>query len=333
MQKLVFGDNHTLGSYNPIFVATQLQKIVPSLKYVDKFDNTSNFFAKSYNINLNSLKLCANYMSPSRINASSSNGHTLMIPIRGNCTTIVENKRFLWGENSFAYLKPKCEGNSISNQSRSLVLIDLDFNKFNSYAKTMLGYKSKESFFNFENPKLIPLKYNGISFDIIFKQLFKIVDLHIDSIENLEKTRFDEVIYRTIVMMFLAKKIFTEDKKLLNRNKTSTSCIKLINELKNEDFFAFMSLTDLENFLDLSTRNLQLLFKKNFNMTPTQFLREQKLKHAKKLITESNGNVNITQIATEVGFLNFSQFSKYYKDYHGILPSHNKNLFRKSLQN
>ena len=157
--------------------------------------------------------------------------------------------------------------------------------------------------------------------DVLIRQLFKIVDLHIDSIENLEKTRFDEVIYRTIVMMFLAKKFFTEDKKLLNRNKTSTSCIKLINELK------------LENFLDLSTRNLQLLFKKNFNMTPTQFLREQKLKHAKKLITESNGNVNITQIATEVGFLNFSQFSKYYKDYHGILPSHNKNLFRKSLQN
>lgn len=319
MEKLLFGDKYASSSNNPNFIATQLSKIVPSLQYIDSFDKKSNFLAKSYNINLNGLKICANYMSPSRISAINSNEHTLMIPIKGNCKTTVENKDFFWGENSFAYCKPKCEGKSEANQNRSLILVDLSPEKFHSQAKIMLGNKSKDIFYNFDNPSLVPLEFNGISFSLIFKQLCKIIDLNIDHIQNLEKTRFDELIYRTLVMMFLPKEFFVED--LKEKTKISTSTIKLIKQLKNEDYFTFMNLTDLENFLDLSTRNLQLLFKKNFNITPTQFLREQKLKYAKNLIIQSGGTLNVTQIATEIGFSNFSQFAKYYKEYHGILPS------------
>lgn len=185
----------------------------------------------------------------------------------------------------------------------------------------MLGEKDKDIFHNFENPSLIPLSYHKISFDLMIKQLCNILDVHINNIQNLEKTKFDELIYRTLVMMFLPQNFYDENMNKQQKNKISPSIIKLIKELENEDYFAFMTLSDLENFLDLSTRNLQLLFKKNFGMTPIQFLREQKLKYAKRLIIESNGNLNVTQISTEVGFLNFSTFAKYYKEYHGFLPS------------
>ena len=126
-------------------------------------------------------------------------------------------------------------------------------------------------------------------------------------------------------MMFLPEKFFIDEKIQLT-NKISTSMLKLVKELQHENYFSVMTLSDLEQFLDLSTRNLQLFFKKNFNITPTQFLREQKLKHAKNLIIESNGNLTISQIALEIGFFNFSQFTKYYKEYHGVLPSETKKL-------
>lgn len=127
-------------------------------------------------------------------------------------------------------------------------------------------------------------------------------------------------------MMILSEDFYKEDSNNY-KNKISASTLKLINQLQHEDFFAFMSLSDLEDFLDLSTRNLQLLFKKNFQITPTQFLREQKIKYAKRLILESKGSLNVTQISTEIGFLNFSAFAKYYKEYHGVTPSQTiKNL-------
>jgi|GEM_PF-6501937 len=318
--KLAFGDKYASVSYDSNFLATQLSKIVPSLQYLESTDNKNKFLGKSYNINLNGLKICASFMSSSRIHAADSDEYTLMIPIKGSCTTTVENKDFIWGEKIFAYCKPKCEGKSISTQDKNLILFDISPEKFDHQAKIMLNEKHKDNFYNFENPSLIPLDYNGISFDMIIKQLCKIIDININTIQNLEKTKFDELIYRTLVLMFLPKKFYTgEDKK--QKLKISTSTIKLIKELENENYFSFMSLTDLENFLDLSTRNLQLLFKKNFTMTPTQFLREQKLKYAKDLILKSNGMVNITQISTEIGFFNFSQFAKYFKEYHGVLPS------------
>lgn len=320
VEKLIFGDKYASSINNPNFLATQLSKIVPSLQYVDTYDKKYDFLGKSYTVNLNGLKICANYMSPTRISASNSDEYTLMIPLKGNCTTTVENKDFFWGEDSFAYCKPKCEGKSISEQNRNLILFDLSPKRFNQQAKIMLGKKYKESFFNFENPNLVPLKYNSISFDLIIKQLCKIIDENIDSLQKLEKTRFDEVIYRTLVMMFLPEKFFEEN---LNsrKPKISTSTLNLVKELEHENYFSFMTLSDLEKFFDLSTRNLQLIFKKHFEITPTQFLREQKLKYAKKLILDSHGTLNVTNIAIETGFVNFSQFAKYYKEFHGVLPS------------
>lgn len=325
--KLLFGDRYASSSNNLNFTASQLSKIVPSLQYLDSFDKRNNFLAKSHSINLNGLKICANYMTPTRISSTDGSEYTLMIPIKGNCKTIVENKIFFWGENNFAFFKTNSGGKSEANQSRNSILIDLSPERFHTQAKIMLGDKLKNIFYDFENHGLIPLNFNGISFSLVFKQLCKIIDLNIEHIQNLEKAKFDELIYRTLVMMFLPENFFINEN-IKQTNKISTSTIKLIKEIENEDYFSFMSLTDLENFLDLSTRNLQLLFKKNFNITPTQFLREQKLKYAKKLILESNGNLTISQIALEIGFFNFSQFTKYYKEYHGVLPSETKKLIK-----
>ena len=184
----------------------------------------------------------------------------------------------------------------------------------------MLGEENKENFYDFEKPNLIPLNYHGTSFDTIIKQICKIIDINLNCIENLKKGKFDELIYRTLVIMFLPEKFYNKKEK----DNNSISILKLVKELQNEDYFCFMTLSDLESFLNLSTRSLQLFFKKNFQMTPTQFLREQKLRYTKKIIIESDGIMNISKIAAEVGFFNFSQFAKYYKEYHGVSPSQTK---------
>lgn len=323
--KLVFADEYATISYNPNFLANQLSKIVPSLQYLEPTHKKDKFLAKTYNITINSLKICDSFMSPTRIASTNSNDYTLMVPIKGRCVTTVENKDYEWSEKTYAYFKPKCEGKSVSTNNRNVILFDIIPEEFNKHAKIMLNEKVKQNLFDFENPHLILLNSFGISFNTIILQLCKIIGANLHSIQDLEKSRFDEVIYRLLVMMFFPKKFFI-DEKIKHTNKISTSMLKLVKELQHENYFSVMTLSDLEQFLDLSTRNLQLFFKKHFNITPTQFLREQKLKYAKQLLIKSKGELSITQIALETGFFNFTQFTKYYIEYHGVLPSETKKL-------
>lgn len=320
-KELIFGEKYASISNNINFVASQISKIVPSLKYIDPVGSSYDFLGKNYSVNLNGLRLSANYISPTQVYAQESNEYTFMFPIKGSCSVTVENKNYIWSENNFAYFKPKCEGKSISKSGKNSLFIDLSPERFNEQARIMLGEKEKKVFFNFEKPHLIPIKHGNLSFDLIIKQLSKIIDSNINSIQKLEKIKFDEIIYRTLIIMFLAEYFFKDRIESSKKVKISTSTLTLVKELQHEHYFSFMSLSDLENFLGLSTRNLQLVFKKFFDITPIQFLREQKLKYAKKMILESRNTLNISKIANEVGFVNFSSFAKYYKEYHHELPS------------
>lgn len=325
--ELIFGDRLASISDNSNSLAYKLSEIVPSLQYLEAIGDKKEFLGKTYSVKINNLKICSHFMTPSKVAAKDSDEYTLMIPISGICKTTVENKDFIWKEKTFAYCKPRCEGMSISLENRSLILIDISPQKFNEQAKIMLGENERNSFYNFENPSLVALNYHGITFDVMMKQICKMIDSHLETIQSLEKAKLDELVYRTLVMMFLPQNFYNENINQQPKNRISTSTIKLIKEFENENYFSFMTLSDLEKFLDLSTRNLQLLFQKNFGLTPTQFLREQKLKYSRKVLLESEGLTNITQVATEMGFLNFSQFSKYYKEYHGVLPSETKRSF------
>ena len=105
--RLAFGNNYASISTDANFLATQLSKIVPSLEYLESANNKNKFLGKNYNVNINELKISASYMSSTKVYAKSSAEYTLMIPIKGNCITTVENNNFSWGENSFAYCKTK----------------------------------------------------------------------------------------------------------------------------------------------------------------------------------------------------------------------------------
>lgn len=327
MEKLIFGDKFATISTNSQVVATQISKIVPSLQYFEAIRDKT-FSSKTFSTSINSLKISANYISPFRVSANSSSEYTLMIPIKGKCTTTVENKNFVWDNKSFAYCKPRCEAKSISLIPRNFVLIDLDIQRFHKTSKTMLGEQSDKFLHNFENPSLIPLLYKNISFDTMLKQLFYSLNSNLEDITILEKAKFDELIYRTLVFMFMPERFYKDDIYSTKKATISTSMCKLVEELKNEDFFAFMTLSDLERFFDQSTRNLQLIFKKYYGCTPTQFLREQKLRYASRVIRETDGNINVTKLAIETGFYNFSLFSKYYKEYFGVNPKESIKNFK-----
>ena len=80
-----------------------------------------------------------------------------------------------------------------------------------------------------------------------------------------------------------------------------------------------LSVEELSRELGMSRVHL---YKKLIHITgksPVEFIRTLRLKRAAQLLRESQ--MNISEIAYEVGFNNPKYFSKYFKDEFGMLPS------------
>jgi AraC-like DNA-binding protein len=81
------------------------------------------------------------------------------------------------------------------------------------------------------------------------------------------------------------------------------------------------------NHSQYSERSIQLIFKKHFNLTPFEYIEEQRLLKAYELIKKYKNTKNISDVATEVGLNHLGRFSVKFRKRFEISPSqHRKNL-------
>ncbi len=97
--------------------------------------------------------------------------------------------------------------------------------------------------------------------------------------------------------------------------------IKLAQEYIDLKLPTKITMGDLRAFTGYSERTLQLLFKKQFNKTPFEYIEEQRLFRAYELIKLHKQNKKTTQIALDVGFKHLGRFSVKFKARFGIHPS------------
>ena len=84
----------------------------------------------------------------------------------------------------------------------------------------------------------------------------------------------------------------------------------------------YLKYASLEEFAYMSGRSLATFkrdFKTTFKTTPAKWLRSKRMTHAKHLL--KNTHANITDIYSQVGFMNYSHFSRAFKEYFGYSPS------------
>ncbi len=71
-----------------------------------------------------------------------------------------------------------------------------------------------------------------------------------------------------------------------------------------------------------SERALQRMFRAEYDMTPQQYLRVQRLEAARKRLVENTSKtINLSSIALSVGYTHFGRFSGDFRQQFGVLPS------------
>ena len=82
-----------------------------------------------------------------------------------------------------------------------------------------------------------------------------------------------------------------------------------------------ISLTDLEQRSCYSRRSLQYTFKQQYGCGPMQWLRQQRLEKAMRLLQVSGGQLSLVQVAQSCGYISQSSFSRDFLKRFGQRPS------------
>lgn len=86
-----------------------------------------------------------------------------------------------------------------------------------------------------------------------------------------------------------------------------------------KNYHTLITLEHLADLTHLSISALERRFKKHLGKTPTKFINEVRLEHARLLVMDSD--IPISKIAYKTGFSNHSYFTKQFRQFFGIHPT------------
>lgn len=89
-----------------------------------------------------------------------------------------------------------------------------------------------------------------------------------------------------------------------------------------------ITLPTLSEFCGVTSRTLQKGFNQYFRQTPTEYIREQRLKAVHQALLRNYDNQSVTKIFLENGIQSFGHFATIYKKRYGHLPSHTLKMSR-----
>ena len=112
----------------------------------------------------------------------------------------------------------------------------------------------------------------------------------------------------------------SERQRITLRQKIGTSQPKLTEAviLMENNLEEVLSTTELANYVKVSKRQLECLFKTYLDYTPMQYYLKLRLRNAKRLLLQTDKAV--TEISICCGFKSSPHFSKSYKDLFSISP-------------
>lgn len=96
-----------------------------------------------------------------------------------------------------------------------------------------------------------------------------------------------------------------------------------------KNFYKKIHVKEIASIAYLSQHSFCRYFKQKTGKTYTNFLHEIRIKHACKLLSETN--LSIAQITNECGFVNFANFFRYFKQLTGQTPAEYKKIQNESL--
>ena len=145
--------------------------------------------------------------------------------------------------------------------------------------------------------------------------------IHLNDMEGLSRKTFLEAraldLLANIIQLYIDDQLPNHKQVLLR--KTDILSIIRAHDIMIEDLSENITIPELAKLAGINSTKLKQGFKKIYDQTINEYMRDRKLDMAKDLILE--GSYSIKQIAQSIGYKNYAYFSSRFKERFGALPS------------
>ena len=148
-----------------------------------------------------------------------------------------------------------------------------------------------------------------------FETLWTMFSIEMQSKDNLQIDMLQMMLKRYLILctrLFKAQAQYPEE-------KIETDIIRDFNFLVEQHFKTKHSVAEYAELLNKSPKTLSNIFSKLGSKTPLQYIQERKMLEARRRLRYSD--VQIQEIAYEIGYDDIQTFSRFFKKQEGVSPS------------
>jgi AraC family transcriptional activator of pobA len=148
-----------------------------------------------------------------------------------------------------------------------------------------------------------------------FETLWKIFSIEMQSNDHLQLSMLQMMLRRYLI---LSTRIFKRQANF-PKEKIDSDVIREFNFLVENNFKEKHNLAEYAELMHKSSKTISNIFSKIGSKSPSQYIQERKMLEARRLLQSSD--MQIKEIAYEVGYEDIQTFSRFFKNKEGISPS------------
>lgn len=300
------------------FTAAQ-RSVMPAVTSYEPLTGRRAFRHLLATVRIGDLRLVASASTPLAMTAGDSHDTTLLIPLHGWSTTVIDGREHCWQAGGSAMLVP---GAARTGESGLRSKLGITFNpqRLQATAQAMLGPRHRGRLdLGLHKPRVIPLTASRSPAMALLKQVLPLIDLGHCREANLRMLGLDDTLYRILAVMLAPETLAPS----FDRGPTTASSAALaqVTEYIVGHLGQAITLGDLERVSGLSGRTIQIAFRRHHSCSPSAWIQRRRLAMARERLLAADDTTTVAQVALACGFTRRSGFAAAYEQRFGELPS------------
>ena len=319
LPRLAFGNATATVSSDLKSLTDALRSAMPSVERYEPLRTRREFLHRSATVRVGGMRLVASASTPVSMVAGDSAEATLLVPLHGWSTSVIENREYRWQGGGSAMFLPGT-GRTGASGVRSVLAITFDPLRLQATAGAMLGPRGHGTLdLGLHAPRVIPLDAAQSPAAAILKHVLPLIDLGDGRDDTLRMLGIDDMLYRIMAVMLAPATLAAA----FTRSPASptAAAISRVTEYIVAHLHEPISLSDLERVSGLSVRTLQVAFRKVYNCSPREWMRRRRLLLARDRLRAAGRHDTVAAIALACGFTRPGSFAAAYAQRFGESPA------------
>lgn len=318
LPRLAFGERRVFSQHGVDGLLAAQRLAHRAIRCYEPIGRPAAFSQKSVAVTIGDLTLVASSHTAVRVAVDASDDLTLMVPLRGWSTAVIEGREYRWLAGRSGMFLPGVPREGESG-ARSTLAIRMERARLEQAAMAIslrVDHAGMRALLS--APRLVPLVVGGFSFSSVLRRICGLIDVMLDEPARLSMLGVDEMIYRAVATLLLPEGSISPDAVAgvgTGRQSLDRACDYIRGHL-----FEPLRLADLEVASGIKARALQLAFVEHLGCSPRQWIRERRLDAAREQLLAADAMQTITSVALACRFAKLSTFSAAYVARFGESP-------------